>query len=114
MVGMNAPIAMRIVAGTREWMVPVARARRVPGSEATRLTAIATGAMSRLNRNSSPGWLGSSEYGSTRFLGMNTYVEKTAPRMSANAPVMFMNGVSRRIVPGNRSPTGMPVAGSSA
>ena len=40
---------------------------------------MATGAMSRLNRNSSPRWFGSSEYGSTRRFGMNTYVEKTAP-----------------------------------
>ena len=61
MVGMNAPIAMRIVAGTRLWMRPAASARIAPGSDATRLTTIATGAMSRLNRNSSPGWFGSSE-----------------------------------------------------
>ena len=60
-VGMNAPIAMRIVAGTRLWMRPVASAATVPGSDATKLTGIATGAMSRLNRNWSPGWFGSSE-----------------------------------------------------
>ena len=42
------------------------------GSDATRLTRIATGAISRLNRNWSPGWFGSREYGSTRRLGMNT------------------------------------------
>ena len=47
-------------------------ARAAPGSDAMKFTAIANGAMSRLNRNSSPGWLGSSEYGSTRRLGMNT------------------------------------------
>ena len=75
---------------------------------------IANGAINRLNRNSSPGWFGSSEYASTRRLGMNTYVEKTAPRISANAPVMFMNGVSRRSDGGNSVATGAPVAGSSA
>ena len=72
MAGMNAPMAISIVAGTRLWIRPVKSARAVPGSEATRFTAIANGAMSRLNRNSSPGWFGSSEYGSTRRLGMNT------------------------------------------
>ena len=58
---MNAPIAIRIVAGTRLWIRPVTIARIVPGRDATRLTVIATGAISRLNRNSSPGWFGSSE-----------------------------------------------------
>ena len=42
--GMNAPMAMRIVAGTRLWMRPVdERAQRHPGSDATRFTTIATG-----------------------------------------------------------------------
>ena len=58
---MNAPIAMRIVAGTRLWSFPVRSARTAPGSEATKLTVIATGAISRLKRNSSPFWFGSSE-----------------------------------------------------
>ena len=71
-VGMNAPTAIRMVAGTRLWIVPFSSARTAPGSDATRLTRIATGAMHRLNRNSSPGWFGSSEYASTRFFGMNT------------------------------------------
>jgi hypothetical protein len=61
-VGMNAPTAMRIVAGTRLWMRPEMRERSAPGSDAAKLTRIATGAMSRLNRNSSPGWFGSSEW----------------------------------------------------
>ena len=72
MVGMNAPTAIRSVAGTRLWILPAAVARIAPGSEAVRLTTIATGAISRLNRNWSPGWPGSSEYGSTRRFGMNT------------------------------------------
>ena len=55
----NAPIAIRIVAGTRLWIFPVTIARTAPGSEAAKLTVIATGAMSRLNRNSSPFWFGS-------------------------------------------------------
>ena len=38
-----------------------ASARTVPGSEATRFTRMATGAISRLNRKWSPGWPGSSE-----------------------------------------------------
>jgi hypothetical protein len=46
MAGMNAPIAIRIVAGTRLWIWPVKSARAVPGSEAMRFTAIANGAMS--------------------------------------------------------------------
>src|SRR4029078_4324878 len=45
---------------------------------------------------------------------MNTYVEKTAPRISANAPVMLRNGVSSRSCGGNRGATGMLVAGSTA
>ncbi len=57
----NAPIAMRIVAGTRLWIFPLASARVAPGRDATRLTVIATGAIRRLNRNSSPFWFGSSE-----------------------------------------------------
>ena len=60
-VGMNAPIAMRIVAGTRLWIRPGDERLAAPGSDATRLTVIATGAISRLNRNWSPGWFGSSE-----------------------------------------------------
>ena len=71
-VGKNAPSAMRIVAGTRECSRPATSSRNALGSDATRLTTIATGAISRLNRNWSPGWFGSSEYGSTRRLGMNT------------------------------------------
>ena len=61
MVGMNAPMAMRIVAGHAA--VDAARDERpgAPGSDATRLTTMATGAMSRLNRKWSPGWFGSSE-----------------------------------------------------
>jgi hypothetical protein len=50
-VGMNAPIAMRIVAGTRLWIRPEINARTAPGSDATRLTMIANGAISRLKRN---------------------------------------------------------------
>ena len=95
-VGKNAPSAMRIVAGTREWSRPAMSSRNAPGRDANRFTTIATGAMNRLNRNWSPGWLGSSEYGSTRFLGMNTYVENTAPKRSDSAPGMFMTGVSSR------------------
>ena len=72
MVGKNAPTAIRIVAGTREWSRPAISSRSAPGSDATRLTGIATTAIDRLNRNWSPGWFGSSEYGSTRRLGMNT------------------------------------------
>ena len=68
-VGKNAPRAIRIVAGTREWRRPAASSRAAPGSDATRFTTIATGAMHRLNRNWSPGWLGSSEYGSSAALG---------------------------------------------
>ena len=60
-VATKAPMAMRIVAGTRLWSFPATSARAAPGSDATRLTTIATGAMTRLNRNSSPGWFGSSE-----------------------------------------------------
>ena len=40
---------------------PVSSARAAPGSETTKLTRIATGAISRLNRKWSPGWFGSSE-----------------------------------------------------
>ena len=65
-------MAIRSVAGTRQWMRPRARARTAPGSDATKFTAIATGAISRLNRKWSPGWFGSREYGSTRRFGMNT------------------------------------------
>ena len=51
MVGKNAPIAMRIVAGTREWSRPASElARTRPGSEATRLTTIATGAMQQVEQ----------------------------------------------------------------
>ena len=53
---------MRIVAGTRLWSRPANSARTAPGSEATKLTTIATGEIRRLNRNWSPGWSGSSEY----------------------------------------------------
>ena len=94
--GMKAPIAMRRVAGTREWIWPVTRARIAPGRDARKLTRIATGAMSRLKRNWSPVWLGSSEYGSTRRFGMKTYAEKIAPRARASAPLMFRIGVNRR------------------
>jgi hypothetical protein len=45
---------------------------------------------------------------------MNTYVENTAPRISAKAPVMLRNGVRRRRRPGIRSPTGTPVASFTA
>ena len=45
---------------------------------------------------------------------MKTYVENIAPRISAKAPVMFMNGVSSRSCGGNSVATGTPVAGSSA
>ena len=58
---MKAPIAMRIVAGTRLWSFPARSARTAPGSETTKFTVIATGAISRLNRNWSPVWFGSSE-----------------------------------------------------
>ncbi len=111
---MNAPIAMRIVAGTRLWMLPETSAFTAPGSEAMRFTTIATGAISRLNRNWSPGWLGSSEYGRTRRFGMNMYVLNTAPRISANAPVMFMNGVRSRSSGGSSVATGMFVVSSTA
>ena len=37
---------MRIVAGTRLWMLPVSRARTAPGSDRTKFTAMATGAIS--------------------------------------------------------------------
>ena len=40
---------------------PTTSARNAPGSEATRLTTIANGAIKRLKRNWSPGWFGSSE-----------------------------------------------------
>ena len=60
-VAMKAPMAIRIVAGTRLWSFPANSARIAPGSDATRLTMIATSEMARLNRNSSPGWFGSSE-----------------------------------------------------
>jgi hypothetical protein len=45
---------------------------------------------------------------------MNTYVLKMAPRMRANAPVMFMNGVSSRRWGGRMVATGIAVAGSTA
>ena len=89
---------MSRVAGTRLWIRPWEGAT-APGSDATKFTAIANGAMNRLKRNWSPGWFGSSEYASTRRFGMNTYAENRAPRMSARPPVKFMNGVSSRRVP---------------
>ncbi len=101
-----APSAMSSVAGTREWMLPRAIARVAAGSEATRLTAMATGEIRRLNRNWSPDCSGSREYPRTRRLGMNTYAENSAPRISAKAPVTFMNGVSSRSTGGNRVATG--------
>ena len=45
---------------------------------------------------------------------MNMYVLKTAPRISANAPVTFMNGVSSRSWGGRSVATGMFVVGSTA
>ena len=68
-VAMNAPMAIRIVAGTRLWRRPANSARTAPGSDATRLTRIATGAMTRLNRNSSPGWFGIERVGQDAPLG---------------------------------------------
>ena len=47
MAGMRPPIAIRIVAGTRLLIEPSSSARTAPGSEATRLTTIATGAIRR-------------------------------------------------------------------
>ena len=79
-----------------------------------KFTVMASGAMIRLKRNESPDWPASSEYASTRRLGMNTYAEKIAPRISANEPVMFMNGVSRRRAGGMAAPVAAPVAGSTA
>src|SRR5438093_60813 len=67
----NPPIAMSSVAGTRLCSRPRTSSRMAPGSDATKLTVSATGAMNRLNRKWSPGWLGSIEYGRTRLLGMN-------------------------------------------
>ena len=60
-VGMNAPTAIRSVAGTRLWIRPDRSAAIAPGSEATKFTRIATGAIRRWKRNWSPGWFGSSE-----------------------------------------------------
>ena len=60
-VATNAPMAIRIVAGTRLCSLPATSARAAPGSDATMLTGIATTLMTRLNRNSSPGWFGSRE-----------------------------------------------------
>ena len=49
-VGKNAPSAIRIVAGTREWRRPAASSRAAPGSDATRFTTIATGAMQQVEQ----------------------------------------------------------------
>ena len=55
MAGMRPPSAMRIVAGTRLWSRPVTRSRISVASEATTLTPIATGALSRLIANCDAG-----------------------------------------------------------
>ena len=52
---MNAPTAIRIVAGTREFSLPWRRAATAPGNEATKFTATASTAI---------------RAGSTRFFGM--------------------------------------------
>jgi hypothetical protein len=57
----NPPAAMSSVAGTRLFRWPASNARTAPGSEAAKLTTMATGEMRRLNRNWSPGWVGSRE-----------------------------------------------------
>ena len=44
---------------------------------------------------------------------MNTYAENSAPRARVNPPLMFSNGVSSRIVPGQELAGRAPVAGSS-
>ena len=64
---------MSRVAGTRLWSRPARSSRTAPGSEATKFTVIATGAMRRLNRNWSPALAGrrASRPGSRR-LGMKT------------------------------------------
>jgi hypothetical protein len=68
----SPPSAIYSVAVTRLWMWPVKSATIAPGRDRTKFTGIATTAMIRLNRNWSPFWPGSSEYGRKRFLGMNT------------------------------------------
>ena len=60
-VAMNAPTAIRIVAGTRLWSRPASSARDRARQRGDEVDRIATGAISRLNRNWSPGWFGSSE-----------------------------------------------------
>jgi hypothetical protein len=57
----KAPIAMRIVAGTRLCSRPARSSRTASGREAKKFTVSATGAMRRLKRNWSPVWPGSSE-----------------------------------------------------
>ena len=110
----KAPIAMRMVAGTRLWSSPASKARTAPGSDATKLTVSAKGAIRRLNRNWSPDWPGSREYARTRRFGMNTYAENNAPKPRLRPPVTFRKGVRSRSVPGNRVATGCPVSGLSA
>src|SRR3990170_151254 len=108
--GMSPPMAMRMVAGTREWRRPVSSATTAPGIEARKLTTMATIATRKVNRvRPRP-----RSYRIRRCLGMKTYVEYNAPNVSANAPVTLKNGVSRRMEPGKSVPTGMSVAGSRA
>ena len=50
----DAASAISSVAGTRLWILPVSSAAIAPGSDATKLTGIATMARKTLNRNWSP------------------------------------------------------------
>ena len=106
-------MARRIVAGTRLWRRPRASAMAAPGSDATRLTVIATGATTRLATNRTGPRSRRRSYRTRRTLGMNTYVLYSAPRARANPPVTLNSGVRSRTEPGIASPTGMPTASTA-
>src|SRR5256885_17108126 len=71
--GMNAPRAIRMVAGTRELSLPANSAATAPGSDPTKFTLTA--------RIAQPA-------GNTGGLGMYTDREQRAPSTSATAPAV--------------------------
>ena len=111
---MNAPMAMRIVAGTRLWIRPRTSARTAPGSDADEVDHDRDRRDEQVEQELVAGLVRVQRVRQDPPLRHEDVRAEDAPRTSANAPVMFRNGVSRRSCRGKRVATGTPVAGSRA
>lgn len=99
---MKPPIAMRSVAGTREWSSPRVRAPNASGSETTKFTTTASAPYGRATTG------GRARRASGFRFGMKTYAEKTAPVTSAKGAIDVERDASLRGSWGSHSPCGVP------